>query len=74
MGADGADGYVRRPGFHCSARDPIEGRGRVMNIILPILFSALAFGLLAKRMTWREWIFLTFIILIVTAKYYVRGH
>jgi hypothetical protein len=44
-----------------------------VSIILPILFAALAFGLLAKRMTWREWMALTFIILVVIAKYYIKG-
>ena len=45
-----------------------------MNIILPILFAALAFGLLAKRMSWREWTALTVWVLIVIARYYQKGH
>jgi hypothetical protein len=44
-----------------------------VNIILPILFGALAFGLLAKRMTWREWTALTVWIVVIIVKYYIKG-
>ena len=40
---------------------------------MPILGGALVIGLLAKRMTWREWGLLAAWILIITAKYWIKG-
>ena len=43
-----------------------------MNLILPIITTALIIGLFSKKITWREWLILSLVIIVTIVRYYYK--